>query len=150
MEKVIKIKISLRRIKFCFHACSDHFQGLKSGRWTGVLVLFYVSFIIQHSSRKLLICAVIVRLEINGETQKAWPTSRPWMHTQLLSHIWLFVTLWTVACQASLSMGFSRQEYQSGLPCPSPRDRSDSGTEPASPASAGRFFISEPPGKPHL
>ena len=36
----------------------------------------------------------------------------------LLSHVWLFVTLCTVACQASLSLGFSRQEYWSGLPCP--------------------------------
>ena len=40
---------------------------------------------------------------------------------QSLSHVWwLFVTLWTVAHQAPLSMGFSRQEYWSGLPCPSP------------------------------
>ena len=39
---------------------------------------------------------------------------------KLLSHIQLFVTLWTVARQASLSMGFSRQEYWSGLPFPSP------------------------------
>ena len=38
-----------------------------------------------------------------------------------LSHVWLFETLWTIACQASLSMGFSKQEYSSGLPCPSPR-----------------------------
>ena len=36
-----------------------------------------------------------------------------------LSHVWLFVTLWTVAHQAALSIGFSRQEYWSGLPCPS-------------------------------
>ena len=38
-----------------------------------------------------------------------------------VSHVQLFVTTWTVACQASLSMGFSRQEYWSGLPCPPPR-----------------------------
>ena len=37
-----------------------------------------------------------------------------------LSHVQLFVTPWTVACQASPSMGFSRQEYRSGLPFPSP------------------------------
>ena len=36
----------------------------------------------------------------------------------VLSRVWLFATLWTVACQAPLSMGFSRQEYWSGLPCP--------------------------------
>ena len=46
-----------------------------------------------------------------------------------LSHVQLFVTLWTVACQAPLSMGFSRQEYWSGLPCPSPGDLPDPGIE---------------------
>ena len=56
----------------------------------------------------------------------------------------LFVTLQSVACQAPLSMGFSRQEYWSGLPFPSPEDLPDPGTEPTSlmsPALAGRFFI---------
>ena len=47
------------------------------------------------------------------------------------SHLWLFATLWTVAHQAPLSMGFSRQEYWSGLPCPPPGDP-DPGIEPAS------------------
>ena len=58
------------------------------------------------------------------------------------------VTPWTVAHQASLSMGFSRQEYQSGLPFPSPRDLPDPGIEPSSPALAGGFFTTESPGKP--
>ena len=49
------------------------------------------------------------------------------------SHALLFVTLWTVACQAPLSMGFSRQEYWSGLPCPPPGDLPDPGIEPAFP-----------------
>ena len=51
---------------------------------------------------------------------------------------------WTVACQASLSMGFSRQEYWSGLPCPTPGDLPDPGIELMvfmSSALAGRFFI---------
>ena len=47
-----------------------------------------------------------------------------------------------------LSMGFSRQEYWSRLQFPSPGDLSDPGTEPKSPELAGRFFITEPPGKP--
>ena len=54
------------------------------------------------------------------------------------SRVWLFATLWTVACQAPLSMGFSRQEYWSGLPCPPPGDLPDPGIElisPVSPAS---------------
>ena len=55
----------------------------------------------------------------------------------------LFATLWTIAHQVPLSMGFSRQKYQSGLPCPSLGDLPDPGIEPASltsPALAGRFF----------
>ena len=55
---------------------------------------------------------------------------------------------WTVAHQAPLSMGFLRQEYLSELSFPSPGDVSDPGIEPASPALAGRFFTTEPPGKP--
>ena len=50
-----------------------------------------------------------------------------------LSCVQLFVTPWTVAYQASLSMEFSRQEYQSGLPFPSPGDLPDPGIEPRSP-----------------
>ena len=60
-------------------------------------------------------------------------------------------TPWTVAHQAPLSIGFPRQEYGSGLPFPSPGDLPDPGMEPASLASlllAGRFFNTEPPGKP--
>ena len=62
-----------------------------------------------------------------------------------------FVTPWTAARQAPLSMEFSRQEYCSGLPLSSPGDLPNSGIEPTSPASptlAGRFFTTEPPGKP--
>ena len=54
---------------------------------------------------------------------------------------------WTVAHQAPLSMGFSRQEYWSGLPCPPPGDLPSPEIKPASPALAGRFFTTEPPGK---
>ena len=65
------------------------------------------------------------------------------------SHVLLIATPWTVACQAPLSMEFSRQEYYwSGLPCPPPGDIPNPGIEPTSPASAalaGRFFTAEPP-----
>ena len=54
---------------------------------------------------------------------------------------------WTVACQAPLSMRFPRQEYYSGSPSHSPGDLPDPGTEPVSPALAGRFFTIELPGK---
>ena len=62
------------------------------------------------------------------------------------NHVQLFATLWTIACQAPLSMRFSRQEHWSGLPCPPPEDLPYPGTEsaslisPASPALAGGFF----------
>ena len=49
---------------------------------------------------------------------------------QSLGRVWLFATLWTAACPAPLSMGFSRQEYRSGLPCLPPGDLPDSGIEP--------------------
>ena len=75
--------------------------------------------------------------------------SQPTVCVQSLSHDRLLVTPWTVACQAPLSMGFSRQEYWSGLPFLSPRDLPDPGVEPASPAFAGGFFTTEPPGKPN-
>ena len=57
-------------------------------------------------------------------------------------------TLWTVAHQAPLSIGFSRQEYWSGLLFPPPGDVAVPGIELASPALAGRFFTMAPPGKP--
>ena len=58
-----------------------------------------------------------------------------------------FATPWTVACQVSLSMGFPRQEYWSGLSFPTPGDLPDPGIELESPALAGGFFTAEPPGK---
>ena len=70
------------------------------------------------------------------------------MCVQLLSHVQFYATLWTVAYQASLSMGFPRQEYWSGLPLPSPEDIPTPGIEPtclASPILAGRFFTTVPP-----
>ena len=51
------------------------------------------------------------------------------------SRVQLFVTRWTVAHQAPLSVGFSRQEYWSGLPCPPPGDLPNPGVEPMSPVS---------------
>ena len=56
-----------------------------------------------------------------------------WSEMKLLSCVRLFATPWTVAYQTSLSMGFSRQEYWSGLPFPSPRDLPNPGVEPGSP-----------------
>ena len=65
-----------------------------------------------------------------------------------LSRVRLFATPWTVAYQPSPSMGFSRQEYWSGLPFPSPGDLLDPGVEPGSPSLEADALTSEPPGKP--
>ena len=69
------------------------------------------------------------------------------MKVKSLSHVRLFATLWTVAHHAPLSMGFSRQEYWSGLLFPSPGDLPDPGIEPGSPALQADALTSEPPGK---
>ena len=66
-----------------------------------------------------------------------------------LSCVQLFETPWTVAQQAPQSMGFSRQEYWSGLPSPSPGNLPDLGIELVSPVLARGFFTAETPGKPY-
>ena len=62
----------------------------------------------------------------------------------------MFTTPWTVACQVPLSMGFSRQEYWSGLPFPSPGDLHDPGIKPRAPALQADSLPSEPLGKPYV
>ena len=64
-----------------------------------------------------------------------------------LSPVRLFETPWTVPYQAPPSMGFSRQEYWSGLPFPSPGDLPDPGIDPRSPSLRADALTSEPPGK---
>ena len=75
-------------------------------------------------------------------------TSTPLPRAQVLSRVRLFATPWTVARQALLSTGSSRQEYWTGLPCLLSRDLPDPGIEPTSPALANGFFPTAPPGKP--
>ena len=70
------------------------------------------------------------------------------MKVKSLSRVRLFVTPWTVAYQAPPSMGFSRQEYWSGLPFSSPGDLTNPGIEPRSPALEADALTCEPPGKP--
>ena len=67
------------------------------------------------------------------------------MKVKSLSRVQLFVTPWTIAYQAPPSMGFSRQEYWSGLPFPSPGDLPNPGIEPGSPAFQADALTSEPP-----
>ena len=69
------------------------------------------------------------------------------------SHVCFFMTPWTVACQAPLSMGLSRQEYWSGFSCPPPGDLPHLGIKPGSlgfPALAGRFFTTGTTWEAHL
>ena len=67
---------------------------------------------------------------------------------KLLSQIWVFVTPWTLAYQAPPSMGFSRQEYESGLPFSFPGNLPDPGIKTVSPALQADTLPSEPWGKP--
>ena len=69
------------------------------------------------------------------------------MKVKSLSRVWLFATPWTVVCQVPSSMGFSRQEYWSGLPFPSPGDLPNPGIEPGSHTLWADTLLSEPPGK---
>ena len=92
----------------------------------------------------------ITSWEIDGETVETvshFILKEGRKEGKLLSHVRLFVTPWTVAYQASQSMGFFRQEYWSGLPFPSPGDLPNPGIEPGSPALQADALSSEPPGK---
>ena len=72
------------------------------------------------------------------------------MKVKSLSCVRLFATLWTVAHQAPPSIGFSRQEYWSRLPFPSPGDLPNLGIEPTSPTLQADALAPEPPGKPEI
>ena len=93
----------------------------------------------------MLICCQIKYLTLSSQAAVSYLSLS---YAQSFGHVQLFVTLWIVASQAPLSVGFSQQEYWSGLPFP--RGLHDPGIEPtsSSPALAGRFSTIEPPGKP--
>ena len=71
--------------------------------------------------------------------------NHPAVKVKSLSCVQLFATPWTIAHQAPLSMGFSKQEYWSGLPFPSPGDLPNPGIEPRSPTLQADALTSEPP-----
>ena len=108
-----------------------------------------------------VLCAVLILCLETVEAWRSWPDPCPerlwccadsargiFLHSWLLSHVWLFVTPWTVALKAPLSMEFSRQEYWSGLPFPSPEDLPEPGIEPQSPMLQADNLPPEPLGKP--
>ena len=89
---------------------------------------------------------IVGRFFTSQATKEAFSNERK--KVKSLSHVQLFATPQVVAYQASLSMEFSRQEYQSGLPFPSPGDLPNPGIEPRSPALQADTLLSELPGKP--
>ena len=94
--------------------------------------------------------AMHMNLSFNNNKKQAIK-NLPTCMLSCFGRVWLFATLWTVACQAPLFMGFSRQEYWSGLPCPTPGDLLDPGIEPESlisPSLPGDSLPLAPPGKP--
>ena len=103
----------------------------------------------------ILICSLYIYIIIYlkkclSVTEGRKHLSSALVQAQSLSRVWYFATLWTIACQAPLSMRLLRQEYWSGLLFPPAEDLSHPGiqpTSPASPALAGGFFV-EPSGKP--
>ena len=103
------------------------------------------------SSRKWINCGIQngILYRSNCETQWHGGISQASVG-QLLSRVCLFVTSWAAVHQAPLCMGFSRQEYWSGLPCPPPGDLPDSGIEPAPPALQVDSFTTEPSGEPFI
>ena len=86
-----------------------------------------------------------------GRRAQRWENRRlPVPGVSSLSRVRFSATPGAAARQAPLFMGFPRQDYRSGLPFPSPEDLPDPGIEPPSPALAGGFFTTAPPGKPAL
>ena len=104
--------------------------------------------------RKMLIhwaywcCFLLCFNHHNSFRMKCCQLEKEKVKVKLLSRVQFFGTPWTVAYQASPSMGFSRQEYRNGLPFPSPGDLLDPGIKLGSPALGADALTSEPPGKP--
>ena len=105
--------------------------------------------VILKDSRTPVFTAALCTL-VETWKQPKWLSTEEWIKkkwSKSLSRVRLFATPWTVAHLAPLSMGFSRQEYWSGLPFPSPGDLPDPGIEPRSSALQADTLTSEPRGK---
>ena len=98
----------------------------------------YTSWVTESDTTKPL--SVHMCLAVRAKGSNTCSLFTPRVPTQPLSRVRLFATPQTIARQAPLSMGFSRQEYQSGLPSPSQGNLPDPGIEPTSPTLAGGFF----------
>ena len=116
-----------------------------------ILVFWMLNFkpafsLSSFTSIKTLSSSLLSPVRVVSSAYLGWKPGK--VKVKLLSRVRLFSTPWTVAYQAPLSMGFSRQECWNGLPFPSPGDLPDTGIEPGSPALQTDAFPSEPPGKP--
>ena len=111
------------------------YQMLSPGSWVSQEVR---SLLLHHSLNS--VCFFVMCLVMVVRNQCKHFLSNSLLLLSHFSHIQGFATLWTVARQAPLSMGFSRQEYWSGLPCPPPGDLPDPGIEPRSHALQGNSF----------
>ena len=112
---------------------------------SGIAGGFYTNWAMREASFVSKCCIIFLCVS------PSWFTHlRPLVETvcSSLSRVQLFATPWIIIHQAPLSLGFSRQEYWSGLPFPSPGDLPDLGIEPGSPALQADSLPSEPPGKP--
>ena len=126
---------------------------VQTGRWRRQGTCMCNGTWLRHKrEQNEAICSNTVGPESEVRQRK---TNMLWYHLHVeskvkvksLSRVRLFATPWTVAYQDSPSMGFSRQEYWSGLLFPSPGDIPDPGIEPGSPALWADALLSEPPGK---
>ena len=104
--------------------------------WTGAVLAYNLRIPYPYSLNHFCCCLIQGKCYVNVKKVKV----------KSLSRVRLFATPWTVAYKALPSMGFSRQEYWSGLPFPSPGDLPDPGIEPGSPALQADALPSEPPG----
>ena len=106
---------------------SVHLRVLTSGNVTYPLLLYLLLYCFPNTFLTLLVYSLVSQVSTNfNKFQKVFWLELPWIYALIyikaksLGRFRLFVTPWTVAHQASPSMGFSRQEYWSGLPFPSP------------------------------
>ena len=115
-------------------------------------LLSYLTYIVgpQEAVLKYIYILILLSVDLKKNFFKFIPLCPYCMACMLIrfSHVPLFATLWTVACQAPLSMAFSRQEHWSGFPCSPPEDLPYPWIEPpslTSPALAGRFVTISTP-----
>ena len=134
----------------CIELCNQHHdnQGIekcitKVGWSTSMDLLSWQ----QQGEGGVMVLPTFVLYEHTSKKMTRQGTSLMWSEVKSLSCVWLFATPWIVAYQAPPSLGFSRQEYRSGLPFPSPGDLPNPGIERGSPILQADTLPSEPPGR---